>query len=248
MSETAEAGWQPVRRLRTHEHVLAQIEQQILDGRLSAGDRLPGERELADYLGVSRAGVREALRVLEALGVLSAGVGSGPGSGSVVRGEGSEALATLLRLHLALSRFTQSEVMEVRVQLERWSVSQAAVHATPGDVSQLRGAVLAMRQPDIGYEQFNELDTGFHVSIAEMSGNALLGTLMRALRDAVRREMLLVFESLSDWRAVADRVAGQHQEIVDAIEARDSERAAGLVDAHITMFYSGSLPTVDERD
>ncbi|HZZ50220.1 MAG TPA: FadR/GntR family transcriptional regulator [Pseudonocardia sp.] len=245
MSETADGGWQPVRRLRTHEHVLAQIEQQILDGRLSAGDRLPGERELADYLGVSRAGVREALRVLEALGVLSAGVGSGPGSGSVVRGEGSEALATLLRLHLALSSFTQSEVMEVRVQLERWSVSQAAVHATAGDVSQLRGAVLAMRQPDIGYEQFNELDTGFHVSIAEMSGNALLGTLMRALRDAVRREMLSVFESLSDWRAVADRVAGQHQEIVDAIEAGDSERAAGLVDAHITTFYSGSLPTVD---
>jgi DNA-binding FadR family transcriptional regulator len=245
MSETAEAGWQPVRRLRTHEHVLAQIEQQILDGRLSAGDRLPGERELADYLGVSRAGVREALRVLEALGVLSAGVGSGPGSGSVVRGEGSEALATLLRLHLALSRFTQREVMEVRVQLERWSVSQAAVHATPGDVSSLRGAVLAMRQPDITYEQFNELDTGFHVSIAEMSGNALLGALMRALRDAVRREMLLVFESLSDWRGVADRVAGQHHEIVDAIEAGDSERAASLVDAHISTFYSGSRPTVD---
>jgi DNA-binding FadR family transcriptional regulator len=238
MSQTAESGWQPVRRLRTHEHVLAQIEQQILDGRLAAGDRLPGERELAEYLGVSRAGVREALRVLEALGVLSAGVGSGPSAGSVVRGEGSEALANLLRLHLALSRFTQREVMEVRVQLERWAVSEAAVHATADDLARLRSVVLSMRQPEIGYEQFNELDTGFHVSVAEMSGNALLGTLMRALRDAVRREMLAVFESLADWRAIADTLADQHQEIVDALAAGDSAGAAGLVERHIVTFYA----------
>ena len=238
MSETADNGWQPVRRLRTHEHVLAQIEQQILDGRLSPGDRLPGERELAEYLGVSRAGVREALRVLEALGVLSAGVGSGPASGSVVRGEGTEALANLLRLHLALSRFTQREVMEVRVQLERWAVAEAAVHAGADDIARLRAVVLAMRQREIGYEQFNELDTGFHVSVAEMSGNALLGTLMRALRDAVRREMLAVFESLSDWRVTADALADQHHAIVDAIEARDSAGATALVERHIATFYT----------
>jgi DNA-binding FadR family transcriptional regulator len=236
MSETADNGWQPVRRLRTHEHVLAQIEQQILDGRLSPGDRLPGERELAEYLGVSRAGVREALRVLEALGVV--GVGSGPASGSVVRGEGTEALANLLRLHLALSRFTQREVMEVRVQLERWAVAEAAVHAGAEDIARLRAVVLAMRQREIGYEQFNELDTGFHVSVAEMSGNALLGTLMRALRDAVRREMLAVFESLSDWRVTADALADQHHAIVDAIEARDSAGATALVERHIATFYA----------
>jgi len=164
--------------LRTHEHVLAQIEQQILDGRLSAGDRLPGERELADYLGVSRAGVREALRVLEALGVVSAGVGSGPAAGSVVRGEGTEALANLLRLHLALSRFTQREVVEVRVQLSGGRCPRPRCTPAPR-TSPVALVVLAMRQPEISYEQFNELDTGFHVSIAEMSGNALLGTLMR---------------------------------------------------------------------
>jgi GntR family transcriptional regulator, transcriptional repressor for pyruvate dehydrogenase complex len=243
MSETAGNGWQPVRRLRTHEHVLAQIEQQILDGRLAAGDRLPGERELADYLGVSRAGVREALRVLEALGVLSAGVGSGPGAGSVVRGEGSEALANLLRLHLALSRFTQREVMEVRVQLERWAMSQAAVHASAEDIARLRSEVLAMRQPDIGFERFNELDTDFHVSIAEMSGNSLLGTLMRALRDAVRREMLAVFESLPDWRTVANQLVEQHQRIVDDIESGDSAGVAERVERHIATFYAANRVT-----
>jgi len=73
-----------------------------------------------------------------------------------------------------------------------------------------------------------------------MSGNALLGTLMRALRDAVRREMLAVFESLSDWRATANALADQHQAIVDAIEAGDSSGATALVERHIATFYASN--------
>jgi DNA-binding FadR family transcriptional regulator len=82
------------------------------------------------------------------------------------------------------------------------------------------------------------------VSIAEMSGNALLGTLMRALRDAVRREMLAVFGALPAWRETADMVADQHGAIVDAIEAGDSASASALIETHITTFYaSAGSPT-----
>ena len=238
MSDSARSGWQPVRRLRTHEHVLEQIQQQITSGQLGPGDRLPGERELAEYLDVSRAGVREAMRVLEALGVISAGVGSGPRAGSVVTGSSSEALANLLRLHVALSRFTQREVMEVRVQLERWAVSEAATRSTADDVVGLRSIVLHMRQPEIGYEQFNELDTSFHVAVANMCGNALLAELMGALREVLKREMLSVFENLTDWRKTAAGLITEHQGIVDAIERGDSRGAATLVERHISDFYA----------
>ena len=238
MSGSVQGGWQPVRRLRTHEHVLEQIQQQITSGRLSPGDRLPGERELAEYLDVSRAGVREALRVLEALGVISAGVGSGPGAGSVLTGSSTDALAKLLRLHLALSRFTQREVMEVRVQLERWAVSEAATRATPEDVAELRSIVLRMRQPEIGYEQFNELDTSFHVAVADMCGNTLLAELMGALREVLQREMLSVFENLADWRETAAGLVDEHHAIADAIEQGDSRSAASLVERHIADFYA----------
>ncbi|HZZ49649.1 MAG TPA: GntR family transcriptional regulator [Pseudonocardia sp.] len=127
---TTTRGWRPLYRPRTHEQVFAQIEQRLLDGRLSPGDRLPPERELADQLGVSRAGVREALRILEALGVLAAGVGSGPSAGSVVMGPesggGVEALATLLRLQLALARVPTGEVAQACGQLEDWCRTAAA--------------------------------------------------------------------------------------------------------------------------
>lgn len=126
---TTTHGWRPLYRPRTHEQVFAQIEQRLLDGRLRPGDRLPQERELADQLGVSRAGVREALRILEALGVLAVGVGSGPSSGCVVVGpesdDGEQALATLLRLQLALARVSLGEVGQARDQLESWSRSTA---------------------------------------------------------------------------------------------------------------------------
>lgn len=237
MSDSVENGWQPVRRLRTHEHVLEQIQKQISSGRLGPGDRLPGERELAEYLDVGRAGVREALRVLEAMGVITAGVGSGPSAGSVVSASGRSAMANLLRLHLALARFTQREVMEVRVQLERWAVSEAAGRAREADIASLRAVLLRMRQPEIGYEEFNEYDTSFHVTLANMCGNALLAELMGALRDVLKREMVAVFENLQDWRATAVGLIEEHQEIVDAIEAGDAHRAASTVERHIADFY-----------
>ncbi len=78
---TEQSTWQPIPKVRAHEQVLAQIERHILERRLKAGDRLPGERALAQLLGVSRPSLREALRVLEFTGIITTGVGSGPESG-----------------------------------------------------------------------------------------------------------------------------------------------------------------------
>ena len=102
---TSDDAWQAVKRVRTHEHVLAQNSERILDGRLNVGDRLPSERDLVAAVGVSRSSVREALRVLEAMGIVEANAGSGSDSGSTVSGRATEALSNLLRLHMALSHF-----------------------------------------------------------------------------------------------------------------------------------------------
>jgi DNA-binding FadR family transcriptional regulator len=63
---------------RAWEIVLAHIEADLLEGRLGPGDRLPGERALAADLGVGRSSVREAIRVLEVLGLIRTATGSGP--------------------------------------------------------------------------------------------------------------------------------------------------------------------------
>ncbi|SHH08380.1 transcriptional regulator, GntR family [Jatrophihabitans endophyticus] len=229
--------WQPVHRQRSHEQVLAQIEQRIVLGQLRPGDRLPPERQLAEVLGVSRSAVREALRVLESMGVLDASPGSGPGAGSRIVGGGGPALSTLLRLQVGLSAFSQREVMEVRVQLERWAVREAAGRVTDADVDRLHRLIERMRDEHIDADRFNSLDSELHVAIAEVSGNSLLAALMRGIRDAVHAAMIVVFAGLEDVMAVRTALCDEHAAIVAAVAEGRGEDAATLVQAHIESFY-----------
>jgi GntR family transcriptional regulator, transcriptional repressor for pyruvate dehydrogenase complex len=233
--------WAPVRRVRTHEQVVAQIQEKILDGELRVGAKLPSERELVEALGVSRSSVREALRALEAMGIIDANGGSGRDSGSVISGRSTEALGTLLRLHVALAGIALGDLIDVRVQLERHAARGAAEGHRPGDVVRLRELVAAMDPAKVSSAEFNELDTEFHVSIARSSGNTLAATLMQALRDAVKSEMVRAFTEIADWRVVGDRLVAEHTAIVDAIEAGRGEEAADLVEAHIRVFYRDQL-------
>src|SRR5699024_9739569 len=88
--------WRPVSRANTYERVIDAVEEQIMAGSLTVGDPLPAERDLADKLGVSRASVREALRVLDSLGVVRSAGGSGRGAGTFIAAMPSAALTRFL--------------------------------------------------------------------------------------------------------------------------------------------------------
>jgi DNA-binding FadR family transcriptional regulator len=222
----------------THLQVLRQIEERILDGRLRPGDRLPGERDLGDLLGVSRGSVREALRVLRAMGIVSSGAGRGPDSGSIVAGEPTNALSDLLRLHLALSRFDLDDLVDTRIQLEGHAADLAAGRADQESLARLGELVDAMSDPQLPAGDFHALDTEFHVLIGVASGNRLLGVLMQGLRDSVEREMVLASEGVSEWGPVARRLHREHEEILRRICDGDGAEAARLLDRHIRRFYS----------
>ncbi|MDV3125351.1 GntR family transcriptional regulator [Mycobacterium sp. 21AC1] len=112
------AQWKPLARMRTHEHVVAEIENRLMTGRLKAGDRLPPERQFAEILGVSRSAVREALRILEAVGVIEVRTGSGPGAGSVIVNDSVSGMAMVLRMHLQAGSFSRDDLVEVQLLLE----------------------------------------------------------------------------------------------------------------------------------
>ncbi len=230
--------WHPVTRSRSHELVLDQIEDRILAGTLRVGDRLPGERDLAAQLRVSRSAVREAIRSLEAQGVVRAGVGSGKDAGTVVSAMPSQALTRLLRLHVALANFPMDDVVDARVMLERFSATLAATHSSAADLDRMRDALEGMERPDVDPETFNDLDTAFHVAIAEASGNRLVADMTIALREAMRRPLLRALRVLGpDWEPVADRLRADHRAVFVAIEGRDGALAAERVDQHIRFGY-----------
>lgn len=229
--------WRPVTRTRTYELVLDRVEEQILTGELRVGDRLPAERDLAGLLGVSRSAVREAMRTLQAQGVVQSGVGTGPDSGTVVSAMSSEALTRLLRLHVGLANFPMQDIVEARVMLERWSARLAATHATAAALDRLAGILSEMEDPATTRTRFNDLDTAFHVAIAEAGGNRLVADLTTAIRESLRHGLLAAFDASQDWASLATRLRTQHREIHAALVARNGEQAAALVESHIRGFF-----------
>lgn len=224
------------------EVVLGWVDTEILEGRLTVGDRLPAERELAATLEVSRAAVREAVRTLQAQGVVRSSVGAGAAGGTVITSVPSQALSRLLRLHVALATLPLPDVIEVRVTLERLSVRLASSHATEEDLATLRGLLEAMDDPGIDRVDFNECDTAFHVTLATAAGNRLATDLTAAIRESMRLPILDRFRELSAWDDVAPRLRQDHEAIYAAVARGDAEEAAELTEAHIRSAWLAISP------
>ncbi|MDO5630172.1 MAG: FadR/GntR family transcriptional regulator [Mobilicoccus sp.] len=232
---TSAPDWRPVEKTRAYEEVIAQVEAQIAAGALKVGDRLPAERDLAARLGVSRAAVREAMRALEAMGVVRSGAGRD--AGTVLTALSSEALTQLLRLHVALANFPTGDIIEARVMLERWSARLAAQHATDEDRAHMTALVEEMDDPDIDRTRFNECDTDFHVAIAHAGRNALVADMTSAIRHSMRSHILESLYGTRDWNEVGGHLRAGHRAILEAIVAGEGEVAADRVEEHIRYAY-----------
>jgi len=237
------SSWLPVTRARTYELVLDRIEEQISAGRLRAGDRLPPERELAAALGVSRVAVREAMRVLQAMGLISQGTGSGRDAGTILTAAPAEALTRLIRMHVLVASVGSDDLVRARITLERESARLAADHAGLADLTHLGELLATMESPQVGVEEFNDADTAFHVAIARASGNALVAELTTALRNAMRATLLDLLRRAPDFAGTAARLGREHRAIHDALLAGEGVRAGDLVAAHIEGFYRPGDPT-----
>jgi GntR family transcriptional repressor for pyruvate dehydrogenase complex len=221
--------------MKTHQLVLTWIEAELSEGRLAVGGRLPAERSLAEQLQVSRTSVREAIRILEAMGVVRAGVGSGPEAGTVVISDPTAALGSALRLHVATQHLPVADIVETRVLLESWAVA----HAGP-DSPELAGAARLLAEMDadaLDVDTFLALDVRFHLALADAAGNAVVSAMMGSLRESITGYASRLTGNLPDWDATAARLRREHHDILAAVRNDDGERAARLVAAHIEGYY-----------
>lgn len=219
-----------------YEMVLAHVEERLTSGEWRPGDRLPPERELAATLGASRQAVREALRVLQAQGVIRSQVGTGADSGTVVVPAPARALGRVLALHLAVDSFPVDDVTEARVMLERFSAGLAARRRSASDLLEWTAALDVM-DADLDPAAFSDADIAFHVAIAAAAGNRLVGELTRAIRESVRGMLLEAMQSQGDWRALRERLRAEHREIHAALADGDPTLAADRIEAHIRAFH-----------
>lgn len=225
---------------RAWQIVMEHIESDLLSGALRPGDRLPGERALASELGVGRSSVREAIRVLEVLGLIRTSVGSGPTAGAIIVSVPGGGMSALMRLQVAARGFPVADVVQTRLVLETEVVSELAERRPPAELSAARALLAAMDDPTLSAEEFLVLDTQFHLALSEALGNTVMTSVMAGLRSSVEGYARAGLAGLPSWFSTARRLRAEHHGVIDAIDAGDAKAARQRLRAHITGYYDES--------
>lgn len=237
-----EALPEAVQPRRSYDLLLENIEADLRAGRIRLGDQLPGERTLAESYGISRASVREGIRILDAMGVLRSSSGSGPRSGAIIISEPSAGVSSALRLHVATSRLPVADIVQTRILLETWAAGEAAAgERTPAAAAALdrAGKLLElMDDPDLDRETFHRLDARFHVELCSLAGNAVIETIMDSLSGAISTYVQEAMDAFEAWPEVLAVLRRQHHGIFTAVRDRDGALAASLLRGHIEWFYA----------
>ncbi|MHA7220951.1 FadR/GntR family transcriptional regulator [Arthrobacter sp. RHLT1-20] len=212
-----------VERLRVSDSVAAQLTQLITKGVYAVGEKLPAERVLAEEFGVSRSSMREAIRGIEASGLLNSshGVGVFVVSNTVSTPGQSDLLV--------FEDFTVPELFEVRRMMERDAAGWAAKRITPALTSELESIMEQCADPNLSDEDFVQLDIKLHQTIAKASRNELLASLYGGLEPALLKYSLRVIE-LPGRR---EHSHAGHARIVDAIVTGRVREAREAAVAHI---------------
>lgn len=218
---------------KTSEQLRETFLNRIRTGVWPVGEALPSERELMVEFKVSRIPLREAIAGLRALGVLH----TRPGSGTRVRRVDAHTVAQLLPLLVTLEgERTFRQVFDLRLAVESQTAALAARYHTELDALDLRECIATLKADlDANLEDAVEHDLDFHVAIARATQNPLFEMLMRTLAELVKRVQV---ESCKDDPVRRRRAFDAHAAIVDAILARDADRARAEMEAHLR--YSAS--------
>lgn len=227
---------------RAWEGVLAHIEARLVDGRLRPGDHLPAERTLSADLGVSRSSVREAIRVLEAMGLVRTQTGSGPTSGAIIVARPVGGMQALMRLQVAASGFPVVDVVRTRLLLETAVADDLAERSSTVDLADARQLLDAMDDAALAPEEFLALDAQFHLALAEASGNAVVAATMAGLRSSIEGYVIAGLARIPDWAAMAARLRAEHRAVIAAIAAGDAVAARTRLHEHISGYYRDASP------
>lgn len=176
--------WSLRRRLKISELLSREIAREILEDGLKPGDQLPAETELANAYNVGRSTLREALRLLEVQGLLQ--LKPGRGGGPVVSKLSPHDFGEMARLHLQFARTTYSQILDARILIEPIIVRLASESPSAETIAKLREVIADSESVNIesdaeGYHA--RISRAFHMTVAEVCGNPVLGLMAGALKE-----------------------------------------------------------------
>ena len=227
MTTTAPAkpGLEAIPRDRVYTKVAEQLKAHIVNV-LKPGDMLPPERELVQMFGVSRSSIRDAIRSLEAVGLLE----PRQGVGTVVRDVSADTVVTPVANVLLQKRKVINELLDVRMIIEPALASRAALHASPEQIAEM-AAILNRQETKVRQgELATEEDSNFHYAIALAADNSVMLKLVHVLMDSLRemRERSLQAGGRQEKSLAA------HRRVLAAIKQGDAAAAEVAMRRHLS--------------
>ena len=219
----------PARQGKTTDIIIERIRTAILAGKLQPGDRLPTEKELGQQFQVSRQTIRESLRALEHVGLITLRKGSG--GGAFIKAVDAEVVVQGLANYLYFKNLTIADLSEMRILLEPHAARRAAQRATADDLQRLAALNEQTRQAidrrDLDLVTTSEIE--FHRLIAGQTDNPILMLLL----DFVETLLEDFKRILQPDQAFMEAVLASHETVLQAIVDRDEERAAEHMLDHV---------------
>jgi GntR family transcriptional regulator, transcriptional repressor for pyruvate dehydrogenase complex len=208
--------------------IVSDVRDALFGKKLKPGDFLGTENDLAAKYDVSRIVARDALRTLEALGIVEIKMGKGGGA-RIARGN-ARLFAEALAVQLDLTGVAAAEIMEAQRAIECLAAELAAENATEADVAKMRALIEEAEGALDDAERFTQLGAAFHLAVAEASHNRVLVVQLISLQHVSwpRRNPTLNAK-------VARRINDVHRELLNLIEIRDPTGARHLMDDHVKM-------------
>ena len=237
----------PVHKVSAYEAIVEQIEAAIEGGEFQPGDRLPGERKLMADFSVSRATIREALRVLQATGVIE----SRPGDprGPVISAFSPRLLEKSLSQISRHGGSSRVELLQFRLFLEGSSAHLAALHRTAEQLAEITDAWTAMHDAvESGkLQDYPAHVQRYHDGIRTASGNRLLAACGGVISDIMGDLMARRIDEDHDAEALLRRAVTDGAVSLERIRERDASGARAAHAAGIFRFYEGSLSASEQQ-
>lgn len=199
----------------------------LTKGHLEVGQKLPGERQLAEELGVGRSTIREVLKSLALLGLLDVR----QGDGTYLSANTSDVLPQVVEWSLLLGGRSIRSLTEARFHLEVILAGMTAERRSDAELEMLNDVFARMSSAVIGadHDAYAEADADFHVAIANASGNEILASVLQSIRALLRSWT----EQVTSGPVTLEQSLALHQPILDAICKRDSDAASSAMKTHM---------------
>jgi len=230
-----ELQFKKMKKIKSYQNVVDQIQSAICDGSLKDGDKLPSEMKLTKMFDTSRGTIREALRVLEQKGLIS--VKTGVKGGPIVKEANTRPMSESIALLIRHQKVSLHHLAQFRKILEGHIAAQTALMAGKNEINQLKAilkeAKMHIKTKPSGWEEFHKMDATFHMALAKIAKNPLIEANLQSIHDNIQ---IYFNQYLPFSNALLMDNYEDLCKIVEAVENKNSLKARQLAETHVTKF------------